>query len=94
MGYEFNSCPPQYAPDRRAFYIIGSLSYDIKQSAGPVPYCNGIDPALCCSFHHIPSLSSLVSCSETQIQKTLHRNRDKFILAVNQRKSPGELGFF
>lgn len=40
------------------------------------------------------SLSSLVSGSKTQIQKTLHRNRNKFIFAVNQRKGPGELGIF
>lgn len=45
---------------------------------------NGIGPTLCCSFHHVSVTFVPGSGSETQIQKTLHRNRDKFILAVNQ----------
>lgn len=69
MGYEFNSYPKT---------TKNSRVQDRRHTA------NGIDPALCCSFHYVPSLSSLVSGSKTQIQKTLHRNRNKFILAVNQ----------
>ena len=91
MGYEFNSYPEINEKHASRTFHCHSIRNRVQDQCHTA---NGIGPALCCSFHHVPSLSSLMLCSETQIQKTLHRNRDKFILAVNQRKGPGELGIF